>query len=309
MASKAAAAAASLKSLPALAQAKMIERPIPSTGERIPVIGLGGSATFSQAARGGDVSQLKEVMRVLVESGGTVFDTAPSYGESERVAGEIAKELGITKRIFWATKVNVAPRGGGSADPAAARQQIEDSFRRIGVEQMDLIQVHNLGDMATQFPILEKLKEEKRVRYIGVTTTFPNQYQELIHVMRNEPLDFIGIDYAVDNRDVEETILPLAQERKIGVLVYLPFGRTSLFKRVGDRPLPEWASEFDAKTWAQFFLKYVLSHPAVTAVTPATSKPANMADNAQGGMGRLPDEAMRRRMVEFIDSLPAPARS
>jgi diketogulonate reductase-like aldo/keto reductase len=143
------------------------------------------------------------------------------------------------------------------------------------------------------------------VRYIGVTTTSERQYEELAVIMRNEPIDFIGIDYAIDNREVETTILPLALERKIGVLVYAPFGRTRLFARAGDRPLPEWASEFDANSWAQFFLKFIAAHPAVTSITPATSQPRNMIDNIGGATGRLPNEAMRRRMVELVDALPA----
>ncbi len=284
---------------------RLIERAVPSTGEKLPVVGLGGSATFREVAKGDDRSALKEVLRTLVERGGKVFDTAPSYGASEEVAGALARELGITDKIFWATKVNVAGRDGGKADPAAARAQIEDSFRKIGVRKMDLFLVHNLGDIPVQLDILKDLKKEERTRYIGVTTTNPRQYAELEQVMRAEPLDFIGIDYAIDNRDVEATILPLALERKIGVLVYVPFGRTSLFKRVGDRPLPSWAADFDAGTWAQFFMKYVISHPAVTVVTPATSKAAHMVDNVGGGVGRLPNEAMRARMIEFIDALPA----
>jgi aryl-alcohol dehydrogenase-like predicted oxidoreductase len=290
-----------------LQQGSLLQRAIPSSGERIPVIGLGSSATFSQVARTEDVTALREVLKTMVERGGRVFDTAPSYGASEEVAARLANELGIQEKLFWATKVNVAGRGGGSADPAAARAQIEASFARIKKPKVDLIQVHNMGDPATQLPILHALKKEGRVRYVGITTTFPQQYAQLVAVMRNEPLDFIGIDYAVDNRDVEETILPLAQERKIGVLAYAPFGRTSLFRRTANTPLPEWAKEFDAATWAQFFLKFVVSHPAVTAATPATSQPRNMIDNLGGGMGRLPNAAMRQRMAAFIDALPAPA--
>lgn len=287
------------------AQQDVIQRAIPSSGQRLPVIGLGSSATFSQVARSEDVQRLKEVMKAMVDNGGRLFDTAPGYGASEQVAGQIAKELGISKQIFWATKVNVAGRGGGGADPAAAKAQIETSFKHLGVDVIDLIQVHNMGDMATQFPILKQLKTAGRVKYIGATTTSPQQYSLLEHSMRTEPLDFIGVDYAIDNRDAEKVLLPLAQQRKIGVLVYLPFGRSSLFRRVGDRPVPEWAAEFDAKTWAQFFLKYVISHPAVTVVTPSTSQAKNMIDNMGGGIGRLPNEAMRKRMVEFIDALPA----
>ena len=286
-----------------LLQQPLIMRAIPSSGERIPVIGLGSSATFSQVARSEDVSAIKEVLRALIEKGGTVFDTAPGYGASEEVAGRVAREAGLTNKIFWATKVNVA-RGGGSADPAAANAQIEKSFERIGKRPIDLIQVHNLGDVATQLAVLKQLKQEKRVRYIGVTSTDERQYPELITHMRNEPLDFVGIDYAIDNREVETTILPLARERKIGVLVYAPFGRTRLWRRVEGREVPAWATEFDAKTWAQFFLKFVVSHPDVTATTPATSQAKNMLDNLGGGVGRLPNAEQRKRMIALVDALP-----
>jgi aryl-alcohol dehydrogenase-like predicted oxidoreductase len=223
----------------ALAPAPLIARPIPSSGESIPVVGLGSSATFRSAAESEDVKGLGDVLKAMVERGATVFDTAPSYGASEEVAGRLARDLGLTKKLFWATKVNVAPRGGGAANPAAARAQIEDSFSRFGVETIDLIQVHNLGDVPVQLGILKELKAAKRVRYVGVTSTDKSQYAELERVMRAEPLDFIGVDYAVDNRSVEDTILPLAMERRIAVMVYVPFGRTRLFQRVGERPLPD----------------------------------------------------------------------
>lgn len=286
------------------AQQPMIMRAIPSTGEKVPIVGLGSSATFSQVARSEDATALREVLKAFVDQGGTVFDTAPSYGASEEVAGRMAAELGITEKIFWATKVNVAGRGGGGADPAAARAQIEASFTKLKKPKLDLIQVHNLGDVPTQLGILKELKKAGRVRYIGVTTTNESQYGELQTVMRNEPLDFIGIDYAIDNREVEATILPLAQERKIGVLVYVPFGRTRLFSRVGQRPVPDWAAQFGATSWAQFFVKYVAAHPAVTVVTPATSQARHIADNLAGGRGALPDAATRKKMVEFIEALP-----
>jgi aryl-alcohol dehydrogenase-like predicted oxidoreductase len=284
-------------------QQKLLTRAIPSSGEMLPVIGLGSSATFSQVARKEDVAALGEVLQALVKGGGTVFDTAPGYGASEEVAGRIANQTGIADRLFWATKLNVAGRGRG-ADPASARAQIDASFQRIKKSKIDLIQVHNLGDLKTQVPILRELKAQGRIRYLGVTTTFEPQYAELVEFMKAETIDFIGVDYAIDNREVENTILPLARDRKIGVLVYAPFGRTRLFRRVGDRPLPEWAAEFDAKTWAQFFLKFVVSHPAVTVTTPATSQARNMIDNLGGGVGRVPDEAMRKRMIAFVDALP-----
>ena len=298
-----AGAALAIDPIRLLAQQKLLTRAVPATGEMLPVIGLGSSATFSQVARTEDVTALREVLKTMVSGGATVFDTAPGYGASEEVAGRIAAETGLTDRIFWATKVNVAR--GGAADPAAAKAQLDASFSRLKKPKIDLIQVHNLGDVPTQLGLLKELKQQGRVRYIGVTTTFDQQYDQLVSIMKSEPLDFIGVDYAIDGREVENTILPLARDRKIGVLVYAPFGRTRLFKRVGDRPVPDWAKEFDAATWGQFFLKYVVSHPAVTVVTPATSQVKNMLDNLGGGVGRLPDEATRKKMASFIDALPA----
>jgi aryl-alcohol dehydrogenase-like predicted oxidoreductase len=299
------AAALTLDLRQLFAQGKLLTRAIPASGEQIPVIGLGSSATFSQVARQEDVTALREVFKALVDGGATLFDTAPSYGASEETAARIVNEMGLRDKLFWATKVNVAGRGNATADPAAARQQIETSFTRLKKAKIDLIQVHNLGDPKTQLPIVHEFKKQGRVRYAGITTTFDQQYDELVAIMKNEPLDFIGIDYAIDGRKVEETILPLAQEKKIAVLAYAPFGRTRLFRRVGDRPLPDFAKEFDAKTWAQFFLKWVIGHPAITAVTPATSQAKNMVDNLGGGIGRVPDAAMRQRMAAFVDALPS----
>lgn len=287
-----------------LAQGTMNAKPIPSSGERLPVIGLGSSATFAQVARGEDLAALREVFTALVKGGATVFDTAPGYGASEEASGRIVNELGLADKLFWATKLNVAGRGNPKADPAAARAQVEQSFARIKKAKIDLIQVHNMGDPAVQIPIVRDFKQQGRVRYIGLTTTFEDQYAGLVETMRKETLDFIGVDYAIDNRHAEATILPLAQERTMGVFAYAPFGRTRLFKRVGNRPVPDFAKEFDATTWAQFFLKFVVSHPAVTVTTPATSQAKNMLDNIGGGLGRLPDQAMRKRMADYVDALP-----
>lgn len=293
------------RSLQAIERGDLILRAIPSSGEKLPIVGLGSSATFSSVARSEDVTALRNVMNVLFENGGAVFDTAPSYGASEEVAGKIVQELDAKQKVFWATKLNVAGRGGGSADPDAARAQVERSFQRIGKDPIDLIQVHNLGDIPTQMGILKDLKAEGRVRYIGVTSTRASRYANLAKVMREEPIDFIGVDYAVDNRESAEIILPLAQELGIGVLIYIPFGRTRLWRRVSGRDVPEWAKEFGAYSWAQFFIKYVAAHPAVTTVTPATSKPKNMLDNLGAAVGELPDEATRRRMVELVEALPS----
>ena len=201
--------------------------------------------------------------------------------------------------------MNVAGRSGGKADPTEARAQIERSFERIGKNPIDLIQVHNLGDIPTQLAILKELKEEGRIRYIGTTVTRTSRYADLAKVMREEPIDFIGVDYAVDNRESAKTILPLAQDRGIAVLLYVPFSKTRLWRRVAGRELPQWAAEFGANSWAQFFIKFTAAHPAVTCVTPATSKPKHMLDNIGAAYGELPDSAMQKRMIELIESLPS----
>lgn len=291
--------------LQAIESGSLITRAIPSSGEELPIIGLGSAATFSSAARGEDVSALRNVLKVLLENGGTVFDTAPAYGASEKVAGRIVHELDARERVFWATKLNVAGRRGGSADADAARAQLERSFRYIGKDPIDLIQVHNLADIPVQMGILKELKAEGRVRYIGVTSTRANRYEDLAKVMREEPIDFIGVDYAVDNRESAKTILPLARELGIATLIYIPFGRTRLWRRVSGLEVPQWAQEFGAYSWAQFFLKFAAAHPAVTSVTPATSKAENMLDDLGAAVGELPDEATQRRMVEFVEALPS----
>ena len=283
---------------------KLITRAIPKTGEKLPIVGLGSATSFRRASQSEDVTALADVIKTLVENGGTVFDTAPSYGASEQVSGQIARDTGLTDKIFWATKVNVAGRGGGNADASAAREQIERSFSRIGKDPIDLIQVHNLADLPTQMPIIEELKQEGRIRYVGTTSTRTSRYPDLERAMRDYAIDFIGVDYAVDNRVSAERILPLAQELGIAVLVYVPFGRSRLFSRVRGQDIPDWATEFGADSWARFFIKYVAAHPAVTCVTPATSKPKNMLDNMGAAYGQLPDEATRRRMEELVDGLP-----
>lgn len=283
----------------------VIKRAIPATGEELPIIGLGSSDSFSRIAGRGDTDAVGAVMRTLLENGGTVFDTAPSYGASEEVAGRVVGELGYRDRVFWATKLNVAGFRGSSADPDAARAQVETSVRRLGREPIDLIQVHNVAALSTQFGILRELKDAGRVRYIGATTTFKPQYGTLEEFMRTESsVDFVGLDYAVDNRDAERTLLPLAQDRGIAVLVYMPFGRRRLWSRVEGVEVPDWARAFGAESWAQFFLKFAASHPAVTVVTPATSNPEHMLDDLGAARGRLPDADERRRMAEYIESLP-----
>lgn len=281
----------------------LLSRQVPSSGQTLPAVGLGSSATFSRVAGSDDVEALRAVLQAMLEHGGSVFDTAPSYGASEQVAGRIANQEGIAERLFWATKLNVAGRGAGQADPQAAQAQLDASFARINKPVIDLIQVHNLGDVPTQLGLLKDLREQGRVRHIGVTTTFAQQYEYLEQVMQREPLDFIGIDYAIDNLTMEQRILPLAQDKGIAVLVYAPFGRTRLWDRVRGHEVPDWASEFNAHSWAQFFLKFVLAHPAVTCATPATSRPHHMIDNMGAALGALPDADMRQRMIAHLESL------
>ncbi len=283
-------------------------RAIPSTGEQVPMIGLGGrwiSSNSSPEELAGHRAVLHELARDA-EGPGRLFDSAAGYGGggSEEYAGLWAEEDGFADDIFWATKVNVAGRGGGSVDPADVRAQIERSFERLRVPVIDLNQVHNMGDPPTQLRVLQEYKDSGRIRYIGITTTSAGQYADLAQVMREHTIDFIGIDYAIDNREAEEVIFPLALERGIGVLVYLPFGRSRMWSRIGDRELPDWASEFDAHTWAQFMLKFVIAHPAVTVAAPGTGDPEHMIDNLGGGRGRLPTADHLRRMTALVESLP-----
>ncbi|MGA8205661.1 MAG: aldo/keto reductase, partial [Woeseiaceae bacterium] len=231
-----------IRLLHALQRGELIKRAIPGTGEKLPIVGLGSSASFRRAADSGDVGVVRDVIGALLDNGGTVFDTAPSYGASEQVAGQVAQDLGATDKVFWATKLNVVPRGGTSANPDEARAQAERSFAYIGKDPIDLIQVHNLQDVPTQLGILRDLKARGRLRDIGVTYTGESRYPDLVEVMRKEPIDFIGVDYAVDNRNAATEVFPVAEERGIGVLVYLPFGRSRLWNRVAGRELPPWAA-------------------------------------------------------------------
>jgi len=282
------------------AQEAGITKTIPSTGEAIPPVGLGTANTFSRAARSPEEHDaLREVVRLFTELGGRVIDTAPSYGASEEVVGELAREVGNAGEVFWATKIS------GVRGREAGLAQVERSEERLRPGTFWLNQVHNLGDWQTQLPLLRELKEAGRVRYVGITTSSDRQYEALERILRSETLDFVQFDYAIDNRGVEETLIPIARDRGIATMANLPFGRTRLFRRVGDRPVPGWAHEFGARTWAQFFLKWLLGNPAMTVVIPGTSDPEHLADNMGAGVGRLPDEGERRRMVEVVESLPA----
>ena len=300
-----------LRALHALQQpaGKLIQRAIPSTGEILPALGL----SFSNHPACADHAALTEVLKTFAGSGGRVYDVMHVSPASEQFHITAANDLGIQNQLFWSTR---GTPGNAAAQADLVKPYIDSLLTRIKVPKIDLVMLPVVADAAT-FAALKEEKKAGRVRYIGTQTIVASsQAQQLEALMRNEPLDFIGVDYDVSNRGVEEKILPLAQERKIAVMVFFPFnnaqglsctGGTSLFTRVANKPLPEWAAEFDAKSWSQFFTKYVLSHPAVTVVRTGTTKAEHMVDNLGGGIGRLPNEATRKRMAELIDSFPKPA--
>jgi aryl-alcohol dehydrogenase-like predicted oxidoreductase len=271
-------------------------RPIPSSGEEIPVVGIGTARRYDVGPSAAEREPLKETLTLFRELGGSVIDTAPSYGRAERVVGDLLAELGFRDEVFLATKVRKEGRDEGVAE-------IERSFGLLKTDTFDLVQIHNLVDTDTQLATLRELKDGERVRYIGITTSSARQYEQFAKVMRNEELDFIQVNYSLASRDAVDEILPLAVDRGMAVLVNLPFGRGRLFSTVGDRPLPDWAAEFDCESWGQFFLKYILGHPAVTCVIPGTAKPQYATDNVGAALGHLPDAATRRRMEELYDAL------
>jgi aryl-alcohol dehydrogenase-like predicted oxidoreductase len=278
--------------------ATLLQKKIPSSGETIPIIGLGTARRYEEVETEAQKIPLRETIARFKEVGLKVIDTSPSYGTAEAVVGEIIDGLKIRDGLFLATKVSVRELGRESG-----LKQIEQSFKRLHANRIDLIAVHNLRDLEAQLPILRELKSAGRVRYVGITTSFPNQYRQFEDTMKREALDFIQVDYALDNRAAGERILPLAGDRGMAAMINLPFGRGRLFSAVQHKQLPTWAAEFDCSSWAQFFLKYIVSHPAVTCAVPGMAKPAYVVDNAGAAQGRLPDAAMRRRMEQFIDGV------
>jgi diketogulonate reductase-like aldo/keto reductase len=278
------------------AEPALIERPIPFSGERLPVMGMGSSRTFNIGGNAETRTRLREVLRLFFEQRGRLIDTSPMYGAAENVLGDLLTGLPGRERLFAATKVWTDGR-------AAGVEQMRRSMTRMRVERFDLIQIHNLRDWTAHLPTLRQWKAEGRVRYIGITTSHGRFHSQLIGILETEPFDFVQLSYSLANRDVEEYLLPLARERGIAVLVNRPFERGAMFRAVRGKPLPDWAAEIDCKSWAQVFLKFAVSHPAVTCAIPATSKPKHMRDNMAAGFGRLPDAALRRRMIKFWDSL------
>jgi len=279
----------------ALADA-VIKKPIPKTGEPLPVIGLGTWQTFDVGDVNAERDPLRHVLSEFVRLGGSVVDSSPMYGKSEGVAGDLATELNLRKQLFLATKVWTSGRDAGV-------RQMNESFKRLRTQRMDLMQVHNLVDYRVHLSTLRKWKEEGKVRYIGVTHYTASAHDELARVLAGEDLDFVQINYSLGERDAEKRLLPVAAERRIAVLINRPLGAGGLFTKVRGKPLPAWANEIGCASWAQFFLKFVISHPAVTCAIPATSKPAHLIDNMQAGVGSLPSAAVRKQMADYFAAL------
>ena len=278
-----------------MAAERMIQRPIPRTSESLPVVGLGTWQTFD-VADGAARAPLRDVFREFASLGGTVVDSSPMYGRSESVVGDLAVELGLQKQLFIATKV-------WTSGAEAGIRQMEESFRRLRVERVDLIQVHNLVDWRTHLRTLRAWKAQGRVRYIGVTHYTESAYDELERVLKSEALDFVQLNYSISERAAERRMLPLAVDRGLAVLANRPLAQGALFGKVRGQPLPAWVSEIGIESWAQFFLKYTLGHPAVTCAIPATSRADHLRDNMRAGFGPLPDAATRARMARFIEGL------
>lgn len=273
-----------------------ITRAIPSSGERIPVIGMGTSRTFDVGDDPAVREQLQEVLQAFFDNGGALIDSSPMYGNAEEVVGDLLKNVRNKDALFAATKVWTYGRQAGI-------DQMQRSMQRMGVAKMDLMQIHNLRDWKVHLPTLRQWKAEGKIRYIGITTSHGRSHAELEQIMRSEALDFVQFTYNIGNRTVEERLLPLAADRGIATLINRPYQRGALFKKVKGQSLPEWSKEFDCRSWGNFFLKFILSHPAVTCIIPATSKVRHMQDNMAGGVGKLPTQEMRRRMLSYMESL------
>ncbi|HET7366478.1 MAG TPA: aldo/keto reductase [Burkholderiales bacterium] len=293
------AALANLLGFPAAAQAEesLASRAIPRSGERLPVVGIGTAVVFDYANDPEKQASRREVIRALVAGGGRLIDTAAGYGAAEERLGEIVAELGVREKLFLATKFSFdLPR-------AEAEASLRASLRRLRTERLELMQAWNVSDGGYTLALPREWQQSGLCRYIGITTSQPRSYDAMTRVLVREKPDFLQVNYSLGNREAERSLLPAASDTGAAVLVNLPFGRNSLFRKAGNRPLPAFAAEIGARTWAQFFLKFILGHPAVTAVIPGTDKPEYMLDNLQAGRGPPPDVAMRQRMVQYWDSL------
>jgi diketogulonate reductase-like aldo/keto reductase len=281
----------------AMAQTDMIVRPIPSSGEAMPVIGLGTWEVLDVGNRDSARRPLAEELRQLVQAGGKMIDSSPMYGRAEAVVGDLVAAEGLGPRVFLATKVWTTGRDQGIA-------QMRRSAELLRTDAIDLMQIHNLVDWRAHLPTLRQMKERGQIRYIGITHYTTGALPELARILASEPgIDFVQLGYSLATRAAETVLLPTAIERKVAVIANQPFEQGGLFRRVRGRKLPEWAAEFDCASWAQFFLKYIIADPAVTCVIPATDKPDHMTDNIKAGFGRLPGAKQRDAMRRLWDSL------
>jgi diketogulonate reductase-like aldo/keto reductase len=265
---------------------------IPSTGEALPVIGVGTWQTFDVGADAAARAQLREVLRLL---NGNVVDSSPMYGTSEAVAGDLVAELGTRDQLFMATKVWTRGREEGI-------QQMETSFKRLRVKRMDLMQIHNLTDVETQTETLLEMKSQKKIRYLGITHYTSSAYGEVERWLRTRQYDFLQINYSLGERESEKRLLPMALDQKVAVIINRPFAEGALFRRVKGKPLPPFAAELGIQSWAQYFLKWIVSHPAVTCAIPGTGNPKHMQDNLGAGTGKLPSAQQRKQMAEYFDA-------
>jgi len=273
----------------------IIKRPVPSSGEQVPVIGLGTYQAFDVGSDGARES-LKQVLNELINKHGSVIDSSPMYGRAEAVVGDLTAELNLRPSLFFATKVWTSGRDAGI-------RQMEESFRLMRTQTMDLMQIHNLVDWRTHTATLKDWKQKGRVRYIGITHYHSGAYDDLERLIKTREYDFVQLNYSIAEREAERSILPLAQEMGVAVIANRPFAQSSLFSRVRGKTVPAWAAEFDCTSWAQFFLKYIVSHPALTCAIPATNKPEHMRDNMGAAYGRLPDQLTRQKMASLVDTL------
>ena len=282
--------------LAAFSSVPMLKKKIPSSGEKIPVIGMGSSRTFDVSDNQQARVNLTKVLQTFFDLGGTVIDTSPMYGSSEQVLGDLLVNVKNKQSLFMATKVWTQGREEGIA-------QMQQSMALLRRPVIDLIQIHNLLDWKVHWKTLKEWKQQGKVRYIGITTHRGYDHDQLAYVMENYPIDFIQFSYSIANRKAEQRILPLAAERGIATMINRPFQRGDLFRSVKGKELPAWAAEFDCNSWGQFFLKFVVSHPAVTCTIPATSKVHHMRDNMGAGLGRMPNPQQRQKMFDYFESL------
>ncbi len=275
---------------------KIMTRPIHSSSEQLPVVGLGTWQTFDVSDNSNERNQLVQVLKELTKYGGSVVDSSPMYGRSEKVVGELSKKIGMVNQLFMATKVWTSGKGSGI-------NQMNRSMQLMGKQPIDLMQIHNLLDWETHIKTLKDWKAKGKIRYIGITHYVSSAFRNMENIMRNEPIDFIQLNYSIDSREAENRILPMAKDLGISVLINRPYGGGSLFRKIKGKELPPWAGEIQIESWGQFFLKYLLANESVTCIIPGTSKPHHMIDNMKAGLGRLPTANERIKMLDYLSKL------